>query len=37
MMLIDIVGLQMCHEYYHLPSRLMTGMTDSKEVEVQAG
>jgi len=27
----------MCHEYYHLPSRLMTGMTDSKVVDVQAG
>jgi len=37
MMLIDIAGLQMCHEFYHLPSRLMTGMTDSKEVDVQAG
>lgn len=37
MMLIDVAGLQMCHEYYHLPSRLMTGMTDSKVVDVQAG
>lgn len=37
MMLIDIAGLQMCHDFYHLPSRLMTGMTDSKEVDVQAG
>ena len=37
MMLIDIAGLQMCHEYYHLPSRLMTGMCDSKAVDVQAG
>jgi len=37
MMLIDIAGLQMSHEFYKLPSRLMTGMTDSKEVDVQAG
>ena len=37
MMLIDIAGLQMAHEFYHLPSRLMTGMTDSKVVDVQAG
>jgi trimethylamine---corrinoid protein Co-methyltransferase len=37
MMLIDIAGLQMAHEFYHLPSRLMTGMTDAKEVDVQAG
>jgi len=37
MMLIDIAGLQMSHEFYKLPSRLMTGMCDSKEVDVQAG
>jgi trimethylamine---corrinoid protein Co-methyltransferase len=37
MMLIDIAGLQMAHEFYHMPSRLMTGMTDSKVVDVQAG
>ncbi|MBM4235816.1 MAG: trimethylamine--corrinoid methyltransferase [Firmicutes bacterium] len=37
MMLIDIAGLQMAHHFYNLPSRLMTGMTDSKEVDVQAG
>lgn len=37
MMLIDIAGLQMCHEFYKVPSRLMTGMTDAKVVDVQAG
>ncbi len=37
MMLIDIAGIQMANEFYHLPSRLMTGMTDSKDVDVQAG
>lgn len=37
MMLIDVAGLQMFHDFYHLPTRIMTGMTDSKVVDVQAG
>lgn len=37
MMLIDVAGLQMFHDFYHLPTRIMTGMTDAKIVDVQAG
>jgi trimethylamine--corrinoid protein Co-methyltransferase len=37
MMLIDVAGLQMFHEFYHIPTRIMTGMTDSKAVDIQAG
>jgi len=37
MMLIQLAGLQMTLDYYHLPSRSMCGMTDSKTIDYQAG
>lgn len=37
MMLIDVAGLQMFLDYYNIPTRIMTGMSDSKTVDVQAG
>jgi len=37
MMLIDVAGLQMFNDFYHIPTRIMTGMTDSKAVDIQAG
>lgn len=35
--LINIVGLQIAREMYHLPTRVMSGLTDSKTVDCQAG
>jgi len=35
--LINIAGLQMAREMYHLPTRTMAGLTDSKTVDCQAG
>ena len=35
--LINIIGLQLANELYHFPTRTMTGMTDSKIVDCQAG
>ena len=35
--LINIIGLQLAQDLYHLPSRTMAGMTDSKVVDCQAG
>jgi len=37
MMLIDVAGLQMFLDLYKMPTRIMTGMTDSKVVDCQAG
>jgi trimethylamine--corrinoid protein Co-methyltransferase len=37
MMLIHIAGMQMSLDYYHLPTRSMCGMTDSKIIDYQAG
>jgi len=36
-MLINIANLQLALDYYHLPTRTMCGMTDSKSVDCQAG
>jgi len=35
--LINITNLQLARDMYHLPTRVMCGMTDSKEVDCQAG
>lgn len=35
--LANIAGLQMARQYYELPCRTMAGMTDSKQVDYQAG
>lgn len=35
--LINSTCLQMAIDYYHVPTRIMAGMTDSKTVDVQAG
>ena len=37
MMLIHIAGMQMSLDHYHLPTRSMCGMTDSKIIDYQAG
>jgi trimethylamine--corrinoid protein Co-methyltransferase len=37
MMLIHIAGMQMSLDRYHLPTRSMCGMTDSKIIDYQAG
>ena len=37
MMLIHLAAMQMGLEYYHLPTRSMCGMTDSKITDCQAG
>jgi trimethylamine--corrinoid protein Co-methyltransferase len=37
MMLVHIAGMQMSLDYYHLPTRSMCGMTDSKIIDYQAG
>ncbi len=37
MMLVHITGMQMSLDYYHLPTRSMCGMTDSKIIDCQAG
>jgi trimethylamine--corrinoid protein Co-methyltransferase len=37
MMLIQLAGMQMGLDYYHLPTRSMCGMTDSKIIDYQAG
>jgi trimethylamine--corrinoid protein Co-methyltransferase len=37
MMLIHLAGIQMANDFYHLPSRSMCGMTDSKTIDYQAG
>jgi trimethylamine--corrinoid protein Co-methyltransferase len=37
MMLIQLAGIQMANDFYHLPSRSMCGMTDSKTIDYQAG
>jgi trimethylamine--corrinoid protein Co-methyltransferase len=37
MMLIHLAGMQMSLDYYHLPTRSMCGMTDSKLIDCQAG
>ena len=37
MMLIHLAALQMGLDYYHLPTRSMCGMTDSKILDCQAG
>jgi trimethylamine--corrinoid protein Co-methyltransferase len=37
MMLIQLAGIQMSLDYYHLPTRSMCGMTDSKIIDYQAG
>jgi len=37
MMLIHLAAMQMGLEYYHLPTRSMCGMTDSKIIDCQAG
>jgi len=36
-MLINIANLQIARELYHLPTRCMCGMTDSKTIDCQAG
>ncbi len=35
--LINATCLQMAIDYYKVPTRIMSGMTDSKEVDIQAG
>lgn len=35
--LINIIGFQLALEKYHLPIRAMSGMTDSKTLDMQAG
>jgi len=35
--LVNIAGIQMAREFYGLPSRTMAGLTDSKQVDYQAG
>ena len=35
--LINNANLQLAHDLYHLPTRTMCGMTDSKRVDCQAG
>lgn len=37
MSLINVPLLLMAHEYYHMPSRCMCGMTDAKVPDMQAG
>jgi trimethylamine--corrinoid protein Co-methyltransferase len=37
MMLIHLAAMQMGLDYYHLPTRSMCGMTDSKIIDCQAG
>jgi trimethylamine--corrinoid protein Co-methyltransferase len=37
MMLIQLAGLQLSLDYYHLPARAMCGMTDAKTIDCQAG
>jgi trimethylamine--corrinoid protein Co-methyltransferase len=37
MMLIHLAAMQMSLDYYHLPTRSMCGMTDSKIIDCQAG
>ncbi len=37
MMLVHMAGMQMSLDYYHLPTRSMCGMTDSKIIDCQAG
>ena len=37
MMLIQLAGIQMSLNYYHLPARSMCGMTDAKIIDCQAG
>jgi trimethylamine--corrinoid protein Co-methyltransferase len=37
MMLVHLAGLQMGLDYYHLPTRSMCGMTESKIIDSQAG
>ena len=37
MMLIQLGGIQMSLDYYHLPARAMCGMTDAKIIDCQAG
>ena len=37
MMLIQLAGIQMSTDYYHLPARSMCGMTDAKIIDCQAG
>ena len=36
-MLPNIAGFQMAKDFYHVPTRSMAGLTDSKEVDCQAG
>jgi len=36
-MLINIANIQMAVDYYHIPARAMTGITDAKIVDCQAG
>jgi len=36
-MLPNIAGFQMAKDFYHVPTRSMVGLTDSKEVDCQAG
>ena len=35
--LVNMAGIQMAREFYGLPSRTMAGLTDSKQVDYQAG
>jgi trimethylamine--corrinoid protein Co-methyltransferase len=35
--LINMIGLQLANEMYHLPTRTMAGLTDAKVVDCQAG
>jgi trimethylamine--corrinoid protein Co-methyltransferase len=35
--LINMVGVQLARDLYHLPSRCMAGLTDAKTVDAQAG
>jgi trimethylamine--corrinoid protein Co-methyltransferase len=35
--LINIIGLQLANDVYHLPTRTMAGLTDAKVVDCQAG
>lgn len=37
MMLLNSPLLQMAHEFYHMPTRCMCGMSDAKTVDAQAG
>lgn len=35
--LINMIGVQLARDLYHLPNRCMAGLTDAKEVDAQAG